>query len=309
MDTIEYTFNKSIPFCFNKFTYFVRDNKIILLKKLITIFSFIKLFHEAYRQNLPLDNFLIQLQELINIDIIELIEANKAKASEKANAWQEEAYRNFERIGKIGIEHSNGLNLDIEPNPLWDCSFMRALRTFNERNFYVANCLSNKKTFEDNDNLIKSQMRLMVFKNVSLILPSDKPAKESTNNTDFSTESKESKFSPKIQEKYLDRFISSLVLHTLDNNSKDNLIKLLKGDDIKEPIVFSCSANSVIYFFRQMHEEEIILTPKSISGKFIQQHFMFKWRGKLAFPKDDSIKNYLTRTEPSSVSHKIILVE
>ncbi|PWN60439.1 hypothetical protein [Chryseobacterium viscerum] len=279
------------------------------MKKLITIFSFTKLFHEAYRQNSPLDNFLIQLQELINIDITELIEANKARASEKANAWQEEAYRNFERIGKIGIEHSNELNLDIEPNTLWDCNFMRALRTFNERNFYVASCLSNKKTLEDNDNLIKSEIRLMVFKNVSLILPSDRPVEESTNHIDLPIDSNKSKFSPKIQEKYLDRFINSIVIHTLDNKSKDNLIQLLKGAHIKEPIEFSCAANSVIYFFRQMHEEGKILTPKSISGKFIQQHFMFKWRGKFDFPKDDSIKNYLTRKEPSSVSHKIILVE
>lgn len=251
----------------------------------------------------------MELQELINIDITQLVKSNEVKANEKAGLWKEEAFRNIERIGKIGIEPSNELKLDIKPSTLWDCSFMRVLRTFNERNFYVASCLSNKKPLEDNDNLIKSQIRLMVFKNVSLILPSDKPVKESTNHTDSPTESKESKFSPKIQEKYLDRFISSLVVHTLDNSSKNNLMKLLKGGDIKEPIEFSCSANSVIYFFRQMHEDGKILTPKSTSGKFIQQHFMFKWRGKFDFPKDDSIKNYLTRKEPFSVSHKIILVD
>ena len=250
----------------------------------------------------------MDLQELINLNIIELVEVNTSKASEKANLWQEEAFRNFERIGKIGIEPSNDLNLNIEPNTLWDCSFMRVLRTFNERNFYVARCLSNKKPLEDNENLIKSQMRLKLFKNIPLILPFHEPLKEPSNPIEFIIESKESKNSLKIQEKYLDRFINSLLFNTL-NHSKQNLIQLLKGVNIKEPIEFSCPANSVIYFFRQMHEEGKIITPKAISGKFIQQHFMFKWRGKFDFPKDDNIKNYLTRKEPFSVSHKIILVD
>ncbi|WP_265131740.1 hypothetical protein [Chryseobacterium oranimense] len=281
------------------------------MKKLITIFSFTKLFHEAYRQNSPLDNFSVQLQELINIDIIELIEANKARASEKSNAWQEEAYRNFERIGKIGITPSTELNLDNEPSELWDCSFMRALRIFNERNFYVTNCLSNKKSFKENENLIKSQIKLEVFRNLPLELYIDKSKSELQNPTDHLNENFELKPSIIIQEKYLERFINSLDNFTL-GNSKNNLLKIFRGENITEDIKFSCPANSVIKFFKDRHTEQIIVSSKADIAKFISTYFMFKKKQtqEFAYPKLENIKNYLTRSlPPSGTSTTIPFVE
>jgi len=271
------------------------------LEKLTTIFNFTKLFHEAYQLDLPLDNFPIMLQELITIDITELVKSNKVKSSTKTDLWKEEAYRNFDRIGKIGIEPSNVLNLDIEPSELWDSSFMRVLRTFNERNFHVANCLHDKKSFEDNDNLIKSQIKLMSFIDLPLLLPALKGQRSSSALMEESREKAEPKPSIIIQEQYLERFIKSLSNFTLEN-SRDNLSKLLKGENITEGIKFSCPANSVIKFFRERHNEHIIASSKTDIAKYIHTFFLFRNNKtkEFCYSKPENIKNYLTRTTPPS---------
>ncbi|WP_353150594.1 hypothetical protein [Chryseobacterium sp.] len=311
MDTIEYTFNKYFPFCLFKFTYFVGDNKIIELEKLITIFSFTKSFYEAYHQNLPLDNYPALLQGLLNLDIINLIQDNEDKAIQKADLWKEEANRNFDRIGKIGIVPSTELNLNIKPSKLWDCSFMRVLRIFNERNFYVANCLSNKKSFKENENLIKSQIKLEAFRNAPLELNINKSKDELQNPTNHINENFEPKPSIIIQEKYLESFINSLDNFTL-GDSKNNLLKIFKGENMTEDIKFSCPANSVIKFFKDRHTEQIIVSSKADIAKFISTYFKFKKKQKEEFdyPKLENIKNYLTRTlPPSGTSTTIPFVE
>lgn len=277
------------------------------MEKLIIIFSFTKTFYEAYHQKLPLDNYPELLQELLNLDIISFIKDNEDKAIEKANFWQEEAYRNFDRIGKIGIAPSTELNLDSEPSELWDCSFMRAVRVFNERNFYVASCLSNKKSLKENENLIKSQIKLEAFRNLPLELYIDKSKNELQNPTDHLNENFELKPSIIIQEKYLERFINSLDNFTL-GNSKKNLLKIFRGENITEDIKFSCPANSVIKFFKDRHTEQIIVSSKADIAKFISTYFMFKKKQteEFAYPKLENIKNYLTRTLPPSGTSTII---
>jgi hypothetical protein len=271
------------------------------LEKLITIFSFTNSFYEAYHLNLPLDNYPSLLQGLLNLDIISLVRDNEDKAIEKANLWQEEANRNFDRIGKIGIIPSTELNLSIKPSKLWDCSFMRVLRVFNERNFYVASCLSNKNSFKENENLIKSQIKLEAFRNVPLELYIDKSKSEFPNPTDHLNEHVELKPQIIIQEKYLERFIDSLDNFTL-GNSKNNLLKIFRGEKVNEAIKFSCPANSVIMFFKDRHTEQVIVSSKADIVKFISSYFMFKNKNtqEFTYPKLENIKNYLTRTSPPS---------
>lgn len=267
------------------------------MEKLITIFSFTNSFYEAYHQNLPLDNYPSLLQGLLNLDIISLVRDNEDKAIEKANLWKEEANRNFDRIGKIGVVQSTELNLSIKPSKLWDCSFMRVLRVFNERNFYVASCLSDKNSFKENENLIKSQIKLEAFRNVPLELYIDK----STTHTYLLNEHVELKPLIIIQEKYLERFIDSLDNFTL-GNSKNNLLKIFRGEKINEAIKFSCPANSVIMFFKDRHTEQVIVSSKADIAKFISSYFMFKNKNtkEFTYPKLENIKNYLTRTSPPS---------
>lgn len=271
------------------------------MEKLITIFSFTKTFYEAYYQNLPLDNYPALLQKLLNFDIINIVKANEANAKEKAKLWQQETTLNFERICKIGITQSNELNLNIESSKLWGCSFMRVLRLFNERNFYVANCLSNNNSFEDNENLIKSQIKLEAFKNVSLVLSIEESISETYIPTTKLNENIELKPPIIIEKKYLERFINSLNNFVLEN-SKDNLLKLLRGEKINEAIKFSCPANSVITFFKERHTEQVIVSSKADIVKFISSYFMFKNKNtqEFAYPKLENIKNYLTRTLPPS---------
>ncbi|HCN48169.1 MAG TPA: hypothetical protein DIT10_03615 [Chryseobacterium sp.] len=282
------------------------------MEKLITIFSFTKSFYEAYHQNLPLDNYSALLQGLLNLDIISLVRDNEDKAIEKANLWKEEAYRNFDRIGKIGIVPSTELNLNIEPSKLWNCSFMKVLRIFNERNFYVANCLSNKNSFENNENLIKSQIKLEAFKNISLELYIDKPKSELQNPTDHINENSKAKPLIIIQEKYLDRFIKSLDIFILER-SKKNFSKLINGENISESIKFSCPANSVITFFREMHDKRVIISSKAVSKQIIHTNFLFENQKSKAkefkYPSLNNITNYLTRETPPKVLTKIIFIE
>lgn len=281
------------------------------MEKLITIFSFTKTFYEAYHQKLPLNNYPKLLQELLNLDIISFIKDNEDKALEKADFWQEEAYRNFERIGKIGIPPSNELNLDIEPSKLWDCSFMRVLRMFNERNFYIASCLSNKKSFENNENLIKSQIKLEPFKNVSLELFFDEPKSELKRHIEQINENSKTQPCIIIQEKYLERFIKSLDIFIL-KDSKKNLPKLLNGENVSEGIKFSCPANSVITFFKEMHKKEVIVSSKAISKQFIHNYFLFenkKNKNEFKHPSLNNITNYLTRETAPGVITEIIFQE
>lgn len=275
------------------------------------IFGFPKFFHEAYNQKLPLNNFPLKLEELLNLDVINLVRENEDKAIEKAGFWQEEAYRNFERIGKIGIPPSNELNLDIEPSKLWDCSFMRVLRMFNERNFYIASCLSNKKTFENNENLIKSQIKLEPFKNVSLELFFDEPKSELKRHIEQINENSKAQPCIIIQEKYLERFIKSLDIFILED-SKKNLPKLLNGENISEGIKFSCPANSVITFFKEMHNEKVIVSSKAVSKQFIHNYFLFenkKNKNEFKNPSLNNITNYLTRETAPGVITEIIFQE
>ncbi|WP_294322687.1 hypothetical protein [uncultured Chryseobacterium sp.] len=281
------------------------------MEKLIIIFSFTKTFYEAYHQKLPLDNYPELLQELLNLDIISFIKNNEDKAIEKAIFWQEEAYRNFDRIGKIGIPPSNELNLDIEPSKLWDCSFMRVLRMFNERNFYIASCLSNKKSFESNENLIKSQIKLEPFKNVSLELFFDEPKSELRRHMEQINENSKTQPCIIIQEKYLERFIKSLDIFIL-KDSKKNLPKLLNGENVSEGIKFSCPANSVITFFKEMHKKEVIVSSKAISKQFIHNYFLFenkKNKNEFKHPSLNNITNYLTRETAPGVITEIIFQE
>ncbi|WBX96044.1 hypothetical protein [Chryseobacterium gambrini] len=234
------------------------------MEKLITIFSFTKIFYEAYHQNLPLHNYPASLQELLNFDVINLIKTNEADANKKVESWQQEAALNIERIGKIGTIQSDELNLNIEPSKLWGCSFMRAIRIFNERNFYITNCLTKKKSFEDDENLIKSQIKLEAFKNVSLVLYIEEPISETyvpTRKLDETIELKPPIIN--IQKEYLERFINSLDNFVLEN-SKDNLLKLFRGEKINEAIKFSCPANSVITFFKDRHTEQVIVSSCSL---------------------------------------------
>ncbi|WP_294266728.1 hypothetical protein [uncultured Chryseobacterium sp.] len=280
------------------------------MENLITIFSFTKTFYEAYYQNLPLDNYPELLQELLNFNIINIVKANEAIANEKAKLWQQEATLNFERIGKIGITQSNELNLNIESSKLWGCSFMRVLRLFNERNFYVANCLSNNNSFEDNENLIKSQIKLEAFKNISLELYIDKPKSNLKNPTDHINENSKAKPFIIIQEKYLDRFIKSLDIFVLES-SKKNFSKLINRENIAEGIKFSCSANSVITFFREMHDKRVIISSKAISKQFIHNYFLFenKKENKFEHTSFGNITAYLTRSTPPGVSTKITFID
>lgn len=278
------------------------------MEKLIRIFSFTKSFYEAYHQNLPLDNYPVLLQGLLNIDIISLVSNNEDKAIEKANLWQEEANRNFDRIGKIGVVPSTELNLSIEPSKLWDCSFMRVLRLFNERNFYVANCLSNNNSFEDNENLIESQIKLEAFKNISLELYIDKSKSEFQNHTDHLDENSKAKALIIIQGKYLDRFIKSLDIFILEN-SKKNFSKLINGENISEGIKFSCPANSVITFFREMHDKKVIISSKAISKQFIYNYFLFEKENKFERTSFGNITAFLTRSTPPGVLTKITFIE
>lgn len=277
------------------------------MEKLITIFSFTKSFYEAYYQNLPLDNYPTLLQGLLKLDIISLVQDNEDKAIQKADLWKEEANQNFDRIGKIGIAPSTELNLNIKPSKLWDCNFMRVLRIFNERNFYVASCLSNKKSFKENENLIKYQIKLEAFRNVPLELHIDKSKSELQNPTDHHNENFELKPPIIIQEKYLERFINSLDNFTL-GSSKNNLLKIFRGENIAEGIKFSCPANSVIKFFKDRHTEQVVVSNKSDIAKFINKNFMFRNRktGEFAYPKLENITNYLTRTSPPSGVSTII---
>lgn len=250
------------------------------------------------------------LEELISIDIIRLINHSSNLSIEKVNLFKEEAIRNFDRISKLGTELSNELTLETNPNTLQDSTYIKALKIFNERNYYVVNCLSKNKSLEKDENLIKSQEKLSVFKKVSLALPNFDIESNEPKKLFQIDETVEGKPKLEIQPKYLDRFIKSLSVHTIDSNSKDNLIKLLQGQSISEPIKFSCPANSVITFFKEMNESGILLNSKTVSGKFIQSNFLFKWRSNFSYPKESNIKNFLTRSEPpSKVTQKIFLVE
>lgn len=282
------------------------------MEKLITIFSFTKSFYEAYHQNLPLDNYPTLLQGLLKLDIISLVQDNEDKAIQKADLWKEEANQNFDRIGKIGIAPSTELNLNIKPSKLWDCSFMRVLKIFNERNFYVASCLSNKKSFKDNENLINSQIKLEAFKNISLELYIDKPKGELQNPTEHINENSKAKPLIIIQEKYLDRFIKSLDIFILES-SKKNFSKLINGENISEGIKFSCPANSVITFFREMHDKRVIISSKAISKQIIHNNFLFENQKSKAkefkYPSLNNITNYLTRETPPGVLTKITFID
>lgn len=282
------------------------------MEKLITIFSFTKSFYEAYHQNLPLDNYPTLLQGLLKLDIISLVQDNEDKAIQKADLWKEEANQNFDRIGKIGIAPSTELNLNIKPSKVWNCSFMRVLRIFNERNFYVASCLSNKKSFKDNENLIKSQIKLEAFKNISLELYTDKPESELQNPTVRINENSKAKPFIIIQEKYLDRFIKSLDIFILES-SKKNFSKLINGENIIEGIKFSCPANSVITFFREMHDKRVIISSKAISKQIIHNNFLFENQKSKAkefkHPSLNNITNYLTRETPPGVLTKITFID
>ncbi|WP_336687666.1 hypothetical protein [Chryseobacterium bernardetii] len=277
------------------------------LQNLSYIFNFSKIFYESYHKKLPLINFPRTLEKLINTDIIQLTKSSELHILDKANIWMEEAYLNFERISKIGVEANKKLILELVPNKIQDSSFIQALTAFNERNYNIANCLVNKKSLIDNENLIKSQIKLEAFRNLSLELYIDKSKSELQNLTDHLNENFELKPSIIIQEKYLERFINSLDNFTL-GNSKNNLLKIFRGENITEGIKFSCPANSVIKFFKDRHTEQIIVSSKADIAKFISTYFMFKKKQtqEFAYPKLENIKNYLTRSLPPSGTSTII---
>lgn len=281
------------------------------LQNLSYIFNFSKIFYESYHKKLPLINFPSTLEKLINTDIIQLTKSSELHILDKANIWMEEAYLNFERISKIGVEANKKLILELVPNKLQDSSFIQALTAFNERNYNIANCLVNKKSLIDNENLIKSQIKLDAFKGISLIFPYDEISKTSNNAQQHLNQDKPSQYNFQIQHIYLDRFINSLLIHTLDD-SKEDLKKLLQGNHMVKPIMFSCPANSVIKFFRERHEDGAIISNKSITKEFIHAFFLFKNTKTKIYQHSSlsNIINFLTRETPQSGTlTKIIFIE
>ncbi|WP_426276194.1 hypothetical protein ACN9MN_14950 [Chryseobacterium sp. S-02] len=281
------------------------------LQNLSYIFNFSKTFYESYHKKFPLINFPSILEKLINIDVIQLIKSAEIHILDKANIWMEEAYLNFQRISKIGTEPSKKLILELVPNKIQDSSFIQALTAFNERNYNIANCLVNKKSLIDNENLIKSQIKLDTFKNISLLLPHDELKKTSSNTQQQLIQDKLSKHNLQIQQKYIDRFINSLLVYTLDD-SKEDLKMLLQGHNIFKPIEFSCPANSVIKFFRERHEDGVIISSKSNTREFIHAFFLFKNNKTKIYQHSSlsNIKNFLTRETPQSGTLiKIVFIE
>ncbi|WP_080778072.1 hypothetical protein [Chryseobacterium phocaeense] len=282
------------------------------LQNLSYIFNFSKIFYESYHKNLPLINFPSTLEKLIDIDIIQLIKSDEIHIRDKANIWMEEAYLNFQRISKVGTEPSKKLILELVPNKIQDSSFIQALTAFNERNYNIANCLVNKKSLIDNENLIKSQIKLDAFKGIPLLLPCDELVKKISSNTyQQPSQDKLSKHNLQIQQKYIDRFINSLLVYTLVD-SKEDLKKLLQGHNIFKPVEFSCPANSVITFFRERHEDGIIISSKSITKQFIHTFFLFENKKTKIYqhPSLSNIINFLTRETPQSGTlKKIIFIE
>ncbi len=281
------------------------------LQNLSYIFNFSKIFYESYHKKVPLINFPSTLEKLINTDIIPLIKSSELHIIDKANIWMEEAYLNFERISKIGVEANKKLILELVPNKIQDCSFIQALTAFNERNYNIANCLVNKKSLIDDENLIKSQIKLDAFKGISLIFPHDELSKTSNNAQQHQNQDKPLKYNLQIQHIYLDRFINSLLIHTLDD-SKENLKKLLQGNYLVKPIMFSCPANSVIKFFRERHEDGVIISSKSDTKQLIHTFFLFKNNKTKIYQQSSlsNITNFLTRkTSQSGTLTKIIFIE
>jgi|GEM_PF-3451863 len=282
------------------------------LQNLSYIFNFSKTFYESYHKKLPLINFPSTLEKLINIDIIHLTKSAEIHILDKANIWMEEAYLNFERISKIGMAPSKKLILELVPNKIQDSSFIQALIAFNERNYNITNCLVNKKSLTDNENLIKSQIKLDAFKGIPLLLPCDELAKKTSSNTQQQPiQDSFSKHNLQIQKKYIDRFINSLLVYTLDD-SKEDLKKLLQGNGIVKPIMFSCPANSVIKFFRERHDDDVIISSKSITKQFIHTFFLFENNKTKIYqhPSLSNIKNFLTRETPQSGTlTKIVFIE
>lgn len=282
------------------------------LQNLSYIFNFSKIFYESYHKKLPLVNFPSTLEKLIKTDIIQLTKSAELHILDKANIWMEEAYLNFERISKIGVEASKKLTLELVPIKIQDSSFIKALTAFNERNYNIANCLVNKKSLTDNENLIKSQIKLDAFKGIPLQFPCDESVKKTSINTHQQPiQDKLSKHNLQIQQKYIDRFINSLLVHTLDD-SKEDLKRLLQGNGMVKPIMFSCPANSVIKFFRERHEDDIIISSKSTTKQFIHTFFLFENNKTKIYqhPSLSNINNFLTReTPPSGTLKKIIFIE
>ncbi|UPQ75289.1 hypothetical protein [Chryseobacterium nepalense] len=281
------------------------------LQNLSYIFNFSKIFYESYHKKVPLINFPSTLEKLINTDIIQLIKSSELHIIDKANIWMEEAYLNFERISKIGVEANKKLILELVPNKIQDCSFIQALTAFNERNYNIANCLVNKKSLIDNENLIKSQIKLDAFKGISLLFPYDEIPKTSNNTQQHQNQDKPLKYNLQIQHIYLDRFTNSLLIHTLDD-SKEDLKKLLQGHYMVKPIKFSCPANSVIKFFRERHEDGVIINSKSNTKEFIHAFFLFKNNKTKIYQQSSlsNITNFLTRkTSQSGTLTKIIFIE
>lgn len=109
----------------------------------------------------------------------------------------------------------------------------------------------------------------------------------------------------------MERFIKSLDIFILED-SKKNLPKLLNGENISEGIKFSCPANSVITFFKEMHNEKVIVSSKAVSKQFIHNYFLFenkKNKNEFKNPSLNNITNYLTRETAPGVITEIIFQE
>ncbi|UQB69450.1 hypothetical protein [Epilithonimonas zeae] len=279
------------------------------MKNIIENFTFAKLFYDAFTLKMPLHNFPASLQNLISLDILDLVSCDRDVMINNCQIWKDEAFRNIERIGKLGSTKTEKKLLILESNTMQDSTFVKALKLFNERNFYILSSFIKNIPYENNHLLIKTQMLLSAYIGINLTLPQEKCNNNYVINSEDQLELNPNSNTLIIQEKYLQSFIDSLSIYAFDIESKNKLKSLLTRQAIHTDIKFSCPANSVINFFKRMIDIEVIVSNKEVAGKFIQTHFLFGKKDNFKHTSNNNIINYLKRSSSPAVLSPIVLIE
>lgn len=279
----------------------------MLKKDLISFFELPEFYLEIIAQGFPVERLHEQIRQYFDIsctDLIDLIETEFTTGEINTFLSKTLQYRKTLLSHKINVR-SPEIILEIPMNSLLNTLLGKKIILLNDRNIEIFRILAynaerNGVTLRE----LEDQIILFRYGNPHDIVE-EGICEDKLDEGLLAPEER-----VVVEEENWLRIFKSLQIH-VDKEIHEDLKSLLLNKKIDQPINFNLPANSLIHFYRELHNEQIILSTKENTKKFILRNFCFYDKSKKHYKSTSlgNIVNYLTREyPPSNVAQKIVLL-